>query len=586
MDKPSSGSAEAAFAIESFLNQPLRTERLIAAARVSLALVFLMALLIDPSDPAQYAHLVLKLTIAYLAISSALLVWLKLNHELPAVLPIWIQAGEMLWIAAMSLFSNGPASPFLIAFIFTIFASAYRWRLKETLLTGSVTVLFVVAEAIALLSESDVGIGLQGNFKLNRMFLRAFYLILTAGFAGLLSESQKRLSLSSMRVTDLLAGIDLKGHFSATLQRVLQQVSSHFGVDDSVLWIEQVSTGRAFEFAVSRKNKAPLALWRECPPPMKEDLRFELAAPVFAEFTGKNIRTTCLDPSMKVDVPAALLQRYGVTQIIVVPLELEDWRGKLLFLAPRLRSETRMELRSLKDILEHVLPAVSNVYLSRKLHARATAMERTRVARELHDGSIQSLISLGIQIDIMRKGTDRISPELAADLERIQGLVRQEVLNLRALMTNLQTVEVGSADLVEFLAHLVEQWKRETGIEAGFFPQADEILLPPRTCREIARIVQEALTNVRKHSGAHVVAVRMRSSEDGLELIIQDDGRGFGFEGRLDQQELRRARKGPAILSERVRAIGGTLVIDSTQGARLEIMVPYVADQRARAVQV
>jgi signal transduction histidine kinase len=443
-----------------------------------------------------------------------------------------------------------------------------------------------VVEAIALLSQSDVGIGLQGNFKLNRMVLRAFYLILTAGFAGLLSESQKRLSVSSMRVTDLLAGIDLKGHFSATLHRVLQQISSHFGVEDSVLWIEQVSAGRAFQFAVSRKNKGPFALWTECPPPMKEDLRFELAAPVFAEFAGENIRTTCLYTSIKVDVPAALLQRYGVTRMIVAPVELEDWRGKLLFLAPRLRSETRMELRSLKDILDHVLPAVSNVYLSRKLHARATAMERTRVARELHDGSIQSLISLGIQIDVMRKTTGRISPELATDLERIQGLVRQEVLNLRALMSKLQTIEVGSAELVEFLAHLVEQWKRETGIEAAFFPQADEILLPPRTCREIARIVQEALTNVRKHSGAHVVSVRMRSSEDRLELIIQDDGRGFGFEGRLDQQELRRARKGPAILGERVRAIGGTLVIDSTQGARLEITVPYVADQQARAVQV
>jgi signal transduction histidine kinase len=583
MDKPSFGSAEAAFAIESFLNQPLRTERLIAAARVSLALVFLVALLIDPTDPQQYAHLVLNLTIAYLAISSALLVWLKLNHELPAALPIWIQVSEMLWIAAMSLFSNGPASPFLIAFIFTIFASAYRWRLKETLLTGSVTVL---GEAMILLSHSDVAIGLQGNFKVNRMMLRAFYLILTAGFAGLLSESQKRLSLSSMRVTDLLAGIDLKGHFSATLQRVLRQISSHFGVEDSVLWVEQVSAGRAFEFAVSRQNKGPLALWTECPPRMKEDFRFEVAAPTFAELVGEEIRTTCLEPSMKVDIPAALLRRYGVTRMIVAPVELEDWRGKLLFLTPRLRSETRMELRSLKDILNHVLPAVSNVYLSRKLHARATAMERTRVARELHDGSIQSLISLGIQIDVMRKTSGRISPELATDLERIQGLVRQEVLNLRALMSKLQTVEVGSAELVEFLAHLVEQWKRETGIEAAFFPQADEILLPPRTCREIARIVQEALTNVRKHSGAHVVSVRMRSSEDGLELIIQDDGRGFGFEGRLDQQELRRARKGPAILGERVRSIGGTLVIDSTQGARLEITVPYVVDQQARAVQV
>jgi len=588
MSKPTLGSAEAAFSIESFLNQPLRTERLIAAARVSLALVFLLALLIDPSEPAQYARLVLSLTLVYFVLSAGLLVWLKLHDHLPAALPIWVQASEMIWIAALSMFSNGPASPFLIAFIFTIFASAYRWRLKDTLLAGAVAVFLVLGEAIALLTRPGLGIELQGHFKLNRLLMRVFYLILTAGFAGLLSESQKRLSLSSMRVTDLLAGIDLKGRFSSTLQHVMQQVSSHFEVEDSVLWIEQVSSGRAFVFEVSRHGgeKGLSALWRESSPRMKEDLRFELNAPLLAQTLGASVVTTYLDPAHKGAVTLAFLQRYGVTSMIVAPVNVEDWRGKLLFLAPRLSSETRMELRSLKDILDHTLPAVFNVYLSRKLHARATAMERTRVARELHDGSIQSLISLGMQIDVIRKNSGGIGPELAADLERIQGLVRQEVLNLRALMTNLQTVEVDSADLVEFVAHLVEQWKRETGIEAGFYSQADEIFLPPRTCREIARIVQEALTNIRKHSGARQVAVRMLSSSERLELVIQDDGCGFGFQGRLDQQELRRHRKGPAILSERVRSIGGTLVIDSSLGARLEITIPYIAQKQTMAAQV
>lgn len=575
-------------AIEGFLNQPLRTERLIAAARVSLALVFLLALAIDPSEPSQYARIVFGLTVGYLLASFAVLVWLKLHDRLPPGLPLWIQAIEMLWIAALSVLSNGPASPFVIAFIFAIFASAYRWRLNATLLTGLLTVLLMFGGALVLVSPERSWIVLHGNFRINRLMMRAFYLILTAGFAGLLSESQKRLFQSSVRVTNLLAGIDLKGRFSATLQRVLHEVASQFGSQRAVLWVEQVSAGRAFEFEVSPDGREAglSALWRESSPQMKHDLRFALMEPLLVERNGEKVKTTGLNPESSESVTPGLLERFGVVSMIVTPIEVEDWRGKLLLLAPRLHSEVRLELRALKDLLDHVMPAVFNVYLSRKLHARATAMERTRVARELHDGSIQSLISLGMQIDVMRKNTAGLTPEIAEDLQRVQGLVRQEVLNLRALMTNLQTVEVGSAELVDFVAHLVEQWKRETGIEATFFSQADELILPPRTCKEIARIVQEALTNIRKHSGARRVSVRMLNSEEGLQLVIQDDGRGFGFEGRLDQPELRRTRKGPAILGERVRAIGGSLAIDSTQGARLEITIPYVTSERARAAQV
>ena len=585
-DAPENSSA-----IEGFLNQPLHTERLIAAARVCLGMVFLLALAIDPSEPEQYARIVFGFTVWYLLASSGVLIWLKLHDRLPVALPLWIQAIEMLWIATLSVLSNGPASPFVIAFIFTIFASAYRWRLKATLLTGLLTVLLMLGGALLILAPPWSGIELHGNFRINRLLMRAFYLILTAGFAGLLSESQKRLFLSGVRVTNLLAGIDLKGRFSATLQRVLQEVASQLGSQRAILWIEQVSAGRAFEFEVSPDGREAglSALWRESSPQMKQDLRFALAEPLLVERNGAKMRTTSLNPDSSISVAAGLLERLGVASVVITPVEVEDWRGKVLLLAPRLprlHSEARLELRALKELLEHVMPAVFNVYLSRKLHARATAMERTRVARELHDGSIQSLISLGMQIDVMRKTTPGLTPEIAQDLQRVQGLVKQEVLNLRALMTNLQTVEVGSAELVDFVAHLVEQWKRETGIEATFFSQADELILPPRTCKEIARIVQEALTNVRKHSGARLVSVRMLNSEEGLQLIIHDDGRGFGFDGRLDQQELRRARKGPAILGERVRAIGGSLAIDSSQGARLEITIPYVSRERAKAAQV
>jgi protein-histidine pros-kinase len=95
-------------------------------------------------------------------------------------------------------------------------------------------------------------------------------------------------------------------------------------------------------------------------------------------------------------------------------------------------------------------------------------------------------------------------------------------------------------------------------------------------CRELARIAQEALVNVRKHSGAKQVRVQLLETNGVWELIIEDDGEGFPFAGRVSQFELDSAGRAPAIIRERVRLIQGELTIESKpgHGARVEVRVP------------
>jgi two-component system nitrate/nitrite sensor histidine kinase NarX len=92
----------------------------------------------------------------------------------------------------------------------------------------------------------------------------------------------------------------------------------------------------------------------------------------------------------------------------------------------------------------------------------------------------------------------------------------------------------------------------------------------------LARIVQEALVNVRKHSQARKVLVRLFSGDSQWRLTIEDDGQGFGFSGRLSQAELDETHAGPVVIKERVRLIDGELTIESNpgHGSRLEITVP------------
>ncbi|HYB53126.1 MAG TPA: ATP-binding protein, partial [Thermoanaerobaculia bacterium] len=111
----------------------------------------------------------------------------------------------------------------------------------------------------------------------------------------------------------------------------------------------------------------------------------------------------------------------------------------------------------------------------------------------------------------------------------------------------------------------------------SFVSDLREIALSPRIGIELARIAQEALVNVRRHSGAANVIVRLSVENGAGRLVVDDDGRGFDFTGRLTQEDLDAARKGPVIIKERVRSIGGTLAIESTpgRGARLEITFPH-----------
>ncbi|HEY7114418.1 MAG TPA: histidine kinase, partial [Thermoanaerobaculia bacterium] len=144
---------------------------------------------------------------------------------------------------------------------------------------------------------------------------------------------------------------------------------------------------------------------------------------------------------------------------------------------------------------------------------QAKAMDRALVARELHDGAIQSLIGLEVQVDVLRRQANG-TPAMAEELGRVQQMLRQEVLNLRELMRQMRPLDLDPRRLLDFLAESVDKFRRETGIAASFVSDLREISLPPRICTELARIAQESLANVRRHSGASNVILRL-SIEDG-----------------------------------------------------------------------
>ena len=261
-------------------------------------------------------------------------------------------------------------------------------------------------------------------------------------------------------------------------------------------------------------------------------------------------------------VPAAFAAAHPCESMFVVSFVCsEEWHGRLILLDPR-AGRGEAFIKTFELMLSHLLPAVAGVCDLHSLRRRAASHERARLARDLHDGVVQELLNMDVELELVRRRDGADMESVRADLARIQEQLRSQVTGLRALVQQARSHDGTSSRLPALLAEVVQRFGRESGIEAEYQSSIANVHLPARVCAEVVRIVQEALVNVRRHSGAHHVTVEFAGGPDDLTLGIQDDGRGF-------------AAPAPAILAERVQSIGGTVnVMALDRGARVEVRLP------------
>ncbi len=562
-----------------------RLERVLAVGRALLAVTALAAIYIDPTEPIRYVSLAYGLLAGYIAFSIVVLLLLRFRTEFSRRTVLLIHGADVVWATAICLFTAGPNSPFFLFFVFVLLAAAYRWRMAETVATAALMVGILIGEAL-LLSYGPLAGEVEGEYELNRFIMRGTYLMILGFLLGYLAEEEKELRAENTASARLLARAHVDLGLRATLQAVLDELLHIFNSERVLLLVEEVASARLFLWQAERKpgSKEALLHLKEIESPRPATL----VPPQGAAWRGRRMQAgdakaawsyVCLDEQgKKLHPPPELPDDFLVDQTCRSFLGAaigfgQEFSGCILILDPARWAEEKSDLRFLQMLMRTVGPVVYNVYLLRRLRARAGAMERARVARELHDGAIQSLIAVEMQVDVLRRKAGAQPEAVAGELEHIQRLLRDEVMALRELMQQMKPVEIAPQKLLEFLADSVERFQRETGISATFVTDLEEVSLPPRVCRELARIVQEALVNVRKHSAASNAVVRLGRKGGMWKLVIDDDGRGFEFVGRFTQADLDSARKGPLVIKERVRSMGGELTVESTpgRGARLEI---------------
>jgi len=377
--------------------------------------------------------------------------------------------------------------------------------------------------------------------------------------------------------------------FALTLGTLLDELRLFFRARDVAVPVRDAGTGRAVLWAVPAGAAPGTRAQAVDLGPAAEDWLFEAGAESWAaERNGGSWRLIALDdvgrlvaePQVPLDALDRLARRLGAQSLFAVGFGRgRDWDGRVVLSDPRPEGSSAEALLFARRLMRELGGVVQARFLLGRLRSRVGAMERARVARELHDGTIQALVGVEMEVDVLRRRAEQQKLPIAADLARVQGLLRGEVMELRDTMQRLKSIEIAPEQLVGFLDAAVARFGRDTGVHAIFDCSVEDVDLPASVCREIARIVQEALQNVRKHSRARNVMVRFDRAPAGWRLAVDDDGEGFPFEGTLTHAELDEGRKGPYVIKERVRTLGGELTVVSSpgSGARLEILVPREA---------
>lgn len=200
----------------------------------------------------------------------------------------------------------------------------------------------------------------------------------------------------------------------------------------------------------------------------------------------------------------------------------------------------------------------------------AQEQERHRVSRELHDGISQLLSSARHRLfDVQRDAARLSGARLMKSVGATGDLLERAMQEVRLISRGLRPVELDDLGLAPAIASLVENFEQDTRIEVNCRCDLNGEVLPKPTELALYRIVQEALTNVSKHSQASRVLVRLGPDDNGVKLCIRDNGRGFN-------PALRHGGLGLANMQERAAIIGAAFNIRSStaQGTEISVKLP------------
>jgi signal transduction histidine kinase len=562
-------------AIESLYSPQSRAERLIAAGRVVLAVSSLFAVWLDPAEPAKYADVAYSLLAAYVVYAAAIafLVW---HSDAPSDrLALVTHAFDLVFFSLFIYFTWGSASPFTAYFVFALVCATLRWQWRGTLWTAVVSLAMFLGVGLWVAQVVD-----DPGFQVYPVIVRSVYLVVVAVLLGYLGVHEEHTRREMALLAAWPQGVPRE--IEALVRRLLEHAAKALGAPRVLLaWVEReepwlyLASWSADGFVWSRA--APEAFGGLVAAPLAQDsfLCLDATAPEPAVLRRspeglQRWRGSPLDRGLR--------DRFSLRAVLALPLQGESVEGRLFFADKAAMTSDDLVLG---EVVAGVVAArLDHFYLTETLQEAVTAEERLRLARDLHDGVLQSLTGIGLRLAAVRGLLEEDPKKAREALDALQRLITLEQRDLRFFIQELKPPPLAPAPEARSLGarvtELAQRMEIEWGLRAMLRTEGLE-RIPEPLAREIYLVVREALVNAVRHGEATVVQVEITGGEDGqLAISVADNGKGFPVTGRFSHAELAGGNFAPRTLLERITSLRGRLALESSPaGARLDIVLPF-----------
>ncbi|MEO6119464.1 MAG: GAF domain-containing sensor histidine kinase [Terriglobales bacterium] len=381
-------------------------------------------------------------------------------------------------------------------------------------------------------------------------------------------DSRTRESAALLSILDAeLAG----GELDEMLQRVLQITCASFDASVGAFLLHDAETDLLKVAAITG---------------LEEHLRGEFSVEISQGFVTDVFRTgearMVLDPRHDPQVLSPVL-REQTRSLWAVPLRAEQETIGVLFVGfPRLFEWMPTERNLLKAIADRSALAIYRARITQVLKAREAWIaelsahllrvqeeERKRISRELHDETGQALMVIRLYLGMLENDLTSLSSK-AKVFETLE-VVDRTILGIRRIIGKLSPLVLQELGLIAAIRKEAKDLGKNSQVETRVAISDEVGRLSPETETALYRIVQEALHNVAKHAQASHVNVVMDRHEDGIHLLVEDNGVGI-----FPKSNFRGNSFGLAGIKERVAMLGGKVRVTSLkgQGTRIEITVP------------
>jgi signal transduction histidine kinase len=487
------------------LDEQLRIWRSVAAGRTLVAAcTFGMLVISSPAGHASTSSVVLG---GWLALAFVALLLLRLDPHRQKTAAVAIHTVDVLVAVSVVLLTGNAAAPGFAVLLFALLAAASQWGFAGAMATACVSALVLGLEPVL---GGMSAAAFVPRLESEDVLVRSASVLLAGLVTGYLTHCERRLRAEATSIAAIVSRADVRAGLTRTMASMFDSMFPLFEARRALLLVHEKATDRIYVWAADRATDGRLPAVRASIL-NRADLSTFMFAPGAAAWHAARRAGSTADrwDVLAVDeegsrispkpwsFPSAFLETMNpCDRLMAVRVELGDeWTGRLFLIDPSVGADLHAALVFARRVVLQVAPAIHNVYLLHQVKAQASANERSRIARELHDGVIQTVTAVQMQVAALsRRLAKASSPAVVSELRQLDVTLQDEVVRLRELMTEIKPIDLGPDQLVDALADFVQRFQRETGIAARFVTQLDRIALAPHACREIARIVQEALS--------------------------------------------------------------------------------------------